>query len=206
MNAPFSRPLTTAVRQPLRARRTQAGERGRNTPGAPCVRSRRKVGSVRPAGARLQQADRRSLLPGPFAAPSQHSADHAGTGQQRGPVRGLGDGRTDVDIVDLYAVDAAHLEHEKNQRVQIELYARNTRRVLCLDRALAERALDAIRNAFRSLEFMSFSFSQGNTRKSIRPRDRHPFGASGHVALYEIENEETVTTLAARHQREDDDC
>jgi plasmid stabilization system protein ParE len=31
-----------------------------------------------------------------------------------------------------------------------------------------------------------------------------PFGASGYVALYEIDNEETVTILAVRHQREDD--
>jgi mRNA-degrading endonuclease RelE of RelBE toxin-antitoxin system len=31
-----------------------------------------------------------------------------------------------------------------------------------------------------------------------------PFGASGYVALYEIDNEETVTILATRHQREDD--
>jgi hypothetical protein len=31
-----------------------------------------------------------------------------------------------------------------------------------------------------------------------------PFGASGYVALFEIDNEETVTILAVRHQREDD--
>lgn len=31
-----------------------------------------------------------------------------------------------------------------------------------------------------------------------------PFGASGYVALAEIDNERTVTVLAVRHQREDD--
>jgi mRNA-degrading endonuclease RelE of RelBE toxin-antitoxin system len=31
-----------------------------------------------------------------------------------------------------------------------------------------------------------------------------PFGASGYVALYEIDDEETVTILALRQQREDD--
>lgn len=31
-----------------------------------------------------------------------------------------------------------------------------------------------------------------------------PFGASGYVALFEIENDESVTILAMRHQREED--
>ncbi|MFO7542727.1 MAG: type II toxin-antitoxin system RelE/ParE family toxin [Thiobacillus sp.] len=31
-----------------------------------------------------------------------------------------------------------------------------------------------------------------------------PFGAAGYVALFEIGNNETVTILAIRHQREDD--
>jgi hypothetical protein len=31
-----------------------------------------------------------------------------------------------------------------------------------------------------------------------------PFGAAGYVALFEIEDNETVTILAMRHQREDD--
>ncbi|MFZ5464948.1 MAG: type II toxin-antitoxin system RelE/ParE family toxin [Pseudomonadota bacterium] len=31
-----------------------------------------------------------------------------------------------------------------------------------------------------------------------------PFGASGHVALFEIDDKDTVTILAIRHQREDD--
>jgi plasmid stabilization system protein ParE len=31
-----------------------------------------------------------------------------------------------------------------------------------------------------------------------------PFGAAGYVALFEIEDNETITILAVRHQREDD--
>jgi len=31
-----------------------------------------------------------------------------------------------------------------------------------------------------------------------------PFGSSGYVTLFEIENNNTVTILAVRHQREDD--
>ena len=31
-----------------------------------------------------------------------------------------------------------------------------------------------------------------------------PFGESGYVALFEIENSDTVTVLAVRHQREED--
>lgn len=72
------------------------------------------------------------------------------------------------------------------------------------DLALAERALDAIRKAFRSLEYMPFSFRKATSDNPFLREIVIPFGASGCVALYEIENDETVTILAVRHQREDD--
>lgn len=72
------------------------------------------------------------------------------------------------------------------------------------DLALAERAPDAIRRAFRSLEFMPFSFRKATSGNPFLREIVIPFGASGYVALYEIENDETVTILAVRHQREDD--
>ncbi|WP_306476765.1 type II toxin-antitoxin system RelE/ParE family toxin [Methyloversatilis sp.] len=72
------------------------------------------------------------------------------------------------------------------------------------DLALAERALEAIRKAFRSLEFMPFSFRKATSDNPFLREIIIPFGASGDVALYEIENDETVTILAVRHQREDD--
>jgi len=68
----------------------------------------------------------------------------------------------------------------------------------------AERALAGISHAIALL---------GATPVSCRKADpRHPFlrervigfGATGYVALFEIENDRTVTILAVRHQREDD--
>ena len=70
--------------------------------------------------------------------------------------------------------------------------------------ATAERALEAIRNAIRSLELTPFSFRKASSDNPFLREIVVPFGASGYVALYEIETNETVTILAVRHQREDD--
>ena len=72
------------------------------------------------------------------------------------------------------------------------------------DWALAERALEAIRNAIRSLESMPYSFRKATPTNPFLREMLIPFRASGYVALYEIDHEETVTILALRHQREDD--
>lgn len=72
------------------------------------------------------------------------------------------------------------------------------------DWALAERALEAIRNGLRSLELTPFSFRKATPNNPFLRELVIPFGASGYVALYEIEPEEMVTILAVRHQREDD--
>ena len=68
----------------------------------------------------------------------------------------------------------------------------------------AEKALDAIRAALSLLAFSPFA-----CRKvaSHMPRHRElviPFGKSGYVALFEIEDARTVTIIAIRHQRESD--
>jgi plasmid stabilization system protein ParE len=79
--------------------------------------------------------------------------------------------------------------------------------VLARDEAdwqLAERALEAIRNAIRSLELTPFSFRKAIPGNPFLREMVIPFGASGYVALFEIEHEETITILALRHQREDD--
>lgn len=79
--------------------------------------------------------------------------------------------------------------------------------VLARDNAdwqLAERALEAIRNAMRSLELTPFSFRKAIPGNPFLRELVIPFGASGYVALFEIDHEETVTILAVRHQREDD--
>lgn len=72
------------------------------------------------------------------------------------------------------------------------------------DWASAERALEAIRNGLRSLASSPFSFRKAMTNNPFLREIVIPFGASGYVALYEIEPEETITILAVRHQREDD--
>ncbi len=72
------------------------------------------------------------------------------------------------------------------------------------DWPLAERALEAIKNAIRSLELTPFSFRKAIPDNPFLREMIIPFDASGYVALYEIDNEETVTVLAVRHQREDD--
>ena len=72
------------------------------------------------------------------------------------------------------------------------------------DWTLAEHALEAIRIGIRNLEFTPFSFRKAIPGNPFLRELVIPFGASGYVALYEIEPNETVTILAVRHQREDD--
>lgn len=69
---------------------------------------------------------------------------------------------------------------------------------------LAERALDAIRHAIRGLELSPFSYRKATAGNSFLREIVIPFGASGYVALFEIDNAHTVTILAVRHQLEDD--
>lgn len=66
----------------------------------------------------------------------------------------------------------------------------------------AQGALNAIRTAVDSLKHNPFS-----CRKTHTPFLRElviSFGAAGYVALFEIEDNQTVTILAIRHQREED--
>ena len=72
------------------------------------------------------------------------------------------------------------------------------------DWTLAERGLEAIRNAIQSLECSPFSFRKAATGNPFLRELVIPFGASGYVALFEIDNDQTVSILALRHQREDD--
>ena len=53
----------------------------------------------------------------------------------------------------------------------------------------------------------TFPFTCRKNEAANEPRFREllvPFGRSGCVALFEIENASLVTVLAVRHQREDD--
>jgi plasmid stabilization system protein ParE len=73
------------------------------------------------------------------------------------------------------------------------------------DLAAAERALDAIETAFALLEHSPFSCRKA--WPGDRPLLRElviPFGKSGYVALFEIDDPRHVTIVAVRHQREED--
>ena len=74
------------------------------------------------------------------------------------------------------------------------------------DLDMAQRALAAIKDALRLLEQFPFTCRKaGDGQHGPRLREMViPFGASGYVALFEIEDASTVTILAVRHQREND--
>ena len=71
------------------------------------------------------------------------------------------------------------------------------------DLALAERALEAIVTAVEGLTRSPFVYRKAGTSPFLREL-LIPFGSSGYVALFEIEDASTVTILAVRHQLEDD--
>ena len=74
------------------------------------------------------------------------------------------------------------------------------------DVAAAEKARAAITKAVELLEVFPFTCRKalgGDGNPFLRELIL-PFGASGYVALFEIENSDTVTVLAVRHQREED--
>lgn len=72
------------------------------------------------------------------------------------------------------------------------------------DWSQASRALEAIKNGIRSLELSPFSYRKATASNPFLRELIIPFGASGYVALFEIDDELTVTILAVRHQREED--
>ena len=69
----------------------------------------------------------------------------------------------------------------------------------------AERALAAIERAFELLSYSPFSCRKALLQTSPRWREiLIPFGHSGYIALFEIDDGRTVTVTAVRHQREED--
>lgn len=70
---------------------------------------------------------------------------------------------------------------------------------------LAERIIDAIGSGMSLLATTPFAGGKASDDASLREL-AIGFGSAGFVALYEIEGAEVVTTLAVRHQREDDCC
>ena len=72
------------------------------------------------------------------------------------------------------------------------------------DLAAAEKALDTIDKAWEILEDFPFTCRKVESSNAFLRELVISFGNSGYVALYEIDDERTVTVLAVRHQREDD--
>lgn len=71
------------------------------------------------------------------------------------------------------------------------------------DLDLAEQALTALRAGIRTLESSPFTCRKAGQSPFLRELIV-PFGHTGYVVLFEIDDAATVTVLAARHQREDD--
>ena len=71
------------------------------------------------------------------------------------------------------------------------------------DLELAERALAAIVESVQGLGRAPFIHRKAGTSAFLREL-LIPFGHSGYVALFEIDDAKTVTILALRHQLEDD--
>ncbi|OEC96717.1 MULTISPECIES: type II toxin-antitoxin system RelE/ParE family toxin [unclassified Rhizobium] len=76
--------------------------------------------------------------------------------------------------------------------------------LLVRDIELAEKACQAIAKATEFLENFPFSCRKASADNAFLRELLIPFGSSGYVALFEIEDSETVTILAIRHQREED--
>jgi plasmid stabilization system protein ParE len=72
------------------------------------------------------------------------------------------------------------------------------------DLRTARRARSAIGKATRLLEDFPFSCRKAVADNPFLRELVIPFGAAGYVLLFEVEDADTVTILAVRHQREDD--
>lgn len=72
------------------------------------------------------------------------------------------------------------------------------------DVQLADRAYSAIQRAIIVLEDFPFSCRKASGENAFLRELLIPFGSSGYVVLFEIEDSGTVTVLAVRHQREED--
>lgn len=72
------------------------------------------------------------------------------------------------------------------------------------DPQTAQRALEAITKSIDFLKDFPFACRKATPENSFLREMLITFGNSGYVALFEIDDHNTVTILAMRHQREDD--
>jgi plasmid stabilization system protein ParE len=86
------------------------------------------------------------------------------------------------------------------KRLYAYLLERNTSRE---ELDLAERAIDTIEAAIESLRYSPFIYRKAGSSPFLREL-LIPFGHTGYVALFEVDDASSVTILAVRHQLEDD--
>jgi len=72
------------------------------------------------------------------------------------------------------------------------------------DLEAARKALDAIRKGLELLQDFPFTCRKALPDNPLLREMIIPFGVSGYLVLFDIEDYKTVTILAVRHQREDD--
>lgn len=72
------------------------------------------------------------------------------------------------------------------------------------DYATAQHARVAIEKGYDFISAMPFACRKADDDTPFLRELLIPFGRAGYVALFEIDDNETVTVLAVRHQREED--
>lgn len=93
------------------------------------------------------------------------------------------------------------LRYAQSARVDIK---RHYAFLLERDFDAAERAVEVIIRTINTLREFPFAARKASGGTPFIRELVIPFGSSGYVALYEIEDATQVTILAIRHQREDD--
>jgi plasmid stabilization system protein ParE len=101
-----------------------------------------------------------------------------------------------VSFAVRYSTDA----REDLKRLYAYLLERST---TVEDLDLAKRAVDTIEASIESLRVSPFVYRKAGRSPFLREL-LIPFGHSGYVALFEIDDAANVTILALRHQLEDD--
>ena len=76
--------------------------------------------------------------------------------------------------------------------------------MLAHDVSAANNAIEAINKAIEILKTFPFTCRKAKADTPFLRELIISFGANGYVALFEIEEDNTATILAVRHQREDD--
>lgn len=72
------------------------------------------------------------------------------------------------------------------------------------DKQAATRALQAVYQAIEALKQFPFTCRKATSENPFLRELVIHFGASGYVALFEMEEGNVITIIAVRHQREDD--